>query len=81
MFTLINQWIDDPLSPGNAYTNTDYEIADSLACILVAFPVYLLTMRHIADEVETHPEKLESGIRNGLPISRCFLLPEPSSTT
>jgi Domain of unknown function (DUF5671) len=67
MFTLIDRWIRDPLSPANNYySGGSYQIADSLACIIVAFPLYLLTMRAILREVGLHPEKLESPVRKWL---------------
>src|SRR6266481_3456946 len=67
MFTLIDRWIRDPLSPANNYyAGGYYQIADSLACIIVAFPIYLLTMRYILREVRLHPEKLESPVRKWL---------------
>jgi Domain of unknown function (DUF5671) len=65
MFTLIDRWLKDPLAPpyyGNAY----YQIADSLACIIVAFPVYLLVTRYILRELEAHPEKFDSAVRKWL---------------
>jgi hypothetical protein len=64
MFTLIDRWIRDPLN--NYYSGGYYQIADSLACIIVAFPLYLLTMRYILREVGLHPEKLESAVRKWL---------------
>src|SRR5271156_1711920 len=66
VFTLIEWWIKDPLSPGNPHANSYYQIADSLACIIVAFPVYLLTMHFINRELHAHPEKLESSVRKWL---------------
>ena len=67
MFTLIDRWIRDPLSPANDYyTGGYYQIAGSLACIIVAFPIYLLAMRVILREVGLHPEKLESPVRKWL---------------
>jgi Domain of unknown function (DUF5671) len=67
MFTLIDRWIRDPLSPANNYyAGGYYQIADSLACIIVAFPIYLLTMRVILREAGLHPEKLESPVRKWL---------------
>jgi hypothetical protein len=66
MFALIDRWFKDPLSQNNYYTGTYYQIADSLACIIVAFPVYLFAMRFITREVAVHPEKLESGVRKWL---------------
>jgi len=67
MFTLIDRWIRDPLSPANNYYSGGYyQIADSLACMIVAFPIYLLTMRSILREVGLHSEKLESPVRKWL---------------
>jgi hypothetical protein len=67
MFTLIDRWIRDPLSPANDYyAGGYYQIAGSLACIIVAFPIYLLTMRVILREAGLHPEKLESPVRKWL---------------
>jgi hypothetical protein len=67
MFTLIDRWVKDPISPANSYyAGGYYQIADSLACIIVAFPLYLLTMRYILREVRLHPEKLESPVRKWL---------------
>ena len=66
MFTLIDRWIADPLSPSNDYAGTYYQIAGSLACVIVAFPVYLFVMRYIVREVEAHPEKADSAVRKWL---------------
>jgi hypothetical protein len=66
MFTLIDRWIKDPLSPTNYYANTYYQMADSLACVIVAFPVYVFVMRYIIREAEGHPEKLASPVRKWL---------------
>lgn len=60
LFTAIDRWLKDPLNPG---TSTYYQTANSLACVIVAFPVYLFTMRYILGEVEAHPEKLDSPVR------------------
>jgi hypothetical protein len=70
MFTLIDRWIRDPLSPAENYYAYSpggyYQIAGSLAGIIVAFPLYLLTMRYILREVRLHREKLESPVRKWL---------------
>jgi hypothetical protein len=66
VFTLVDTWIKDPLSPNNYYANSYYQMADALACIIVAFPVYLFTMRYITRELDAHPEKLESAVRKWL---------------
>jgi hypothetical protein len=66
MFTLIERWFKDPLSPANYYASGYYQMADSLACVIVAFPVYVFVMRYIVRELEGHPEKLESPVRKWL---------------
>jgi hypothetical protein len=41
MFTLIDRWIRDPLGPVYSYyAGGYYQMADSLACMIVAFSVY-----------------------------------------
>jgi Domain of unknown function (DUF5671) len=65
-FTLIERWIRDPLAPNNPYSYGYYQMADALASVIVAFPIYLLVMRYIVREVESHPEKLESSVRKWL---------------
>lgn len=66
MFTLIDRWIKDPLSPMNYYQGGFYQMTDSLACIIVAFPIYIFVMRYIIRETEGHPAKLESPVRKWL---------------
>ena len=66
MFTLIDRWIKDPLSPLNYYASSYYQMANSLACVIVAFPVYVFVTRYIVRELEAHSEKLESPVRKWL---------------
>jgi hypothetical protein len=66
MFALIDRWIKDPLNPMNYYSGGYYQMADSLASIIVAFPVYVFVMRYIIRESEGHPGKLESPVRKWL---------------
>jgi len=63
MFTLIDSWIKED---NYSYSGGYYELADSLACIIVTFPIYLMVMRYIIRELEVHPEKLESAVRKWL---------------
>lgn len=63
LFLLIDIWVKDPLSQ-NPYSF--YEMANALACIIVAFPVYIFTVRLILKDVQAHPEKLDSSIRKWL---------------
>jgi hypothetical protein len=64
MFTFIDRWFPDPLAP--ARFESRYQISSQMACVIVAFPIFLLVMRFILREVETRPEKLESGVRKWL---------------
>lgn len=65
MFTLIERWFKDPLAPVN-YAYNFNDMADSLACVIVAFPIYIFVMRYIVREVEGHPGKLDSPVRKWL---------------
>jgi hypothetical protein len=66
LFVLIDRWIKDPLNPpSNAYY-LSYQVANSMACVIVGLPVYLLTMRYILGELKAHPEKLDSPVRKWL---------------
>ena len=66
IFTLIDRRFPDPLSPDSPYLNSDYQMADSLACVIIAYPIYLVTMRYILRKLEIYPEKLESNVRKWL---------------
>jgi len=66
MFTLIDNWFPDPLSRNYAYVNIQNQIAGSLASVIVAFPIYLLTMAYILRRVEVHADKLDSPVRKWL---------------
>jgi len=65
-FTLIDHWIRDPLSQTYGYGGLQDQIAGSLASVIVAFPIYLLTMFYILRSVEAHPDKLDSPVRKWL---------------
>lgn len=65
-FTLIDRWLSDTLF-SNGYTGYDaYSVANSLACVIVAFPIYLLVSRSVLREFRAHPEKLNSPVRKWL---------------
>ncbi|MGA2592106.1 MAG: DUF5671 domain-containing protein [Bryobacteraceae bacterium] len=64
MFTYIDRWFPDPLAQRSFQFHR--EISGEMACVIVAFPIFLLVMRFILREVETRPEKLESGVRRWL---------------
>jgi hypothetical protein len=48
-------------------------MANSLASVIVAFPVYLLVTRYILRESGIHPEKLESAVRKWLTYIALFV--------
>jgi hypothetical protein len=64
LFTFINRWFPDPLA--RQVPESRYATSSEMACIIVAFPVFLLVMRFILREVESRPDKLESGVRRWL---------------
>lgn len=66
LFTLIDNWIRDPLSSNYGYVSLQNQIAASLASVIVAFPIYLLTMGYILRRIEVHADKLESPVRKWL---------------
>lgn len=66
LFTFIDRWFPDPLVAQRYYENSRYAVSSEMACIIVAFPIFLLVMRFILREVEKHPEKVESGVRKWL---------------
>jgi Domain of unknown function (DUF5671) len=73
VFSLIDRWIKDPLSETPFYSYTYEAMANSLACVIVAFPVYLLCTRYILQETKRHPEKLESAVRKWLTYIALFI--------
>jgi hypothetical protein len=65
VFTFIDRWFPDPLVQ-QRFENSRYAVSSEMACMIVAFPIFLLVMRFILREVEKHPEKVESGVRKWL---------------
>jgi len=65
LFQFINHWFPDAVSRGNAY-DLRSTVTWQMACVAVAFPIYLLVMRLILREAADHPERLESGVRKWL---------------
>lgn len=65
-FALIDRWIADPLFSGYQQNFDSYTISWSLAALIVAFPLYLLISRAVADDTAQNPEKLDSPIRKWL---------------
>ncbi len=65
-FTLIDQWFSDTLFPNTYGTYDIYSMANSLACIIVAFPIYLLVSWIVLRQTRLHPERLTSPVRRWL---------------
>jgi hypothetical protein len=65
-FSLIDDWIPDPLGHTNYAPSLSDQISYALACLLVTFPIYLFVMRVILSETRQGPEKLESSVRKWL---------------
>ncbi len=65
IFELMNHWIPDPVSRINA-GNLRLAVTFQMTTLAVAFPIYLLVMKLITRETETHPERLQSGVRGWL---------------
>lgn len=63
-FIYVNQFIVDPVSP--SYGDPSFDVAFSLARLIVAYPVYLLMMRQLIRELRLYREKHYSGVRKWL---------------
>lgn len=70
-FILIDQFIPNPLDRG--YNNNAYELAASIARLIVVFPIYLLLMRLINRDLVSHPYKYQSGVRKWLTYLAMFI--------
>lgn len=66
LFELINRWLPDAVSRGNLYSDFRSLVTWQMASMLVAFPIYLLSMRTLTREAAEHPERLQSGVRKWL---------------
>jgi hypothetical protein len=65
-YSLIDDWIRDPLAHNNYGMSLSYQVSTELASLLVTFPLYLFVMRGILSETRRAPEKLESSVRKWL---------------
>lgn len=70
-FILIDQLIPNPLDRG--YSNNAYDLAASIARLIVVFPIYLLLMRLINRDLVAHPYKYQSGVRKWLTYLALFI--------
>ena len=66
-FTLIDRWLADDLFLRSYFGGYEtYTAAESMAAVLVAFPIYLLVSRSVVRSESLHPEKLYSPVRKWL---------------
>jgi hypothetical protein len=65
LFEFINHWLPDAVSRNKAW-DLRASITWQMACLAVAFPIYVLVMRTILREATVHPESLESSVRKWL---------------
>jgi hypothetical protein len=65
LFTLITIHYTDPVF-ANHIVNVRDEISGSMASLIVAFPIYLVTMRILLQDQARKPDKVESGVRKWL---------------
>ena len=66
-FTLIDRWLADTLFMTKYSPSYDvYSAAESIASVLVAFPVYLLVSRAVLRNERGDPQKLNSPVRKWL---------------
>jgi hypothetical protein len=64
LFSYYDRWFPDPLARG--YAGSRWDISWQLACIIVAFPLYVLVTRAILRGLEQEPQKTDSGVRKWL---------------
>jgi Domain of unknown function (DUF5671) len=55
-YSVIDDWIQDPLAHHNYGMSLSSQISTELACLLVTFPLYLFVMRVILSETRQAPE-------------------------
>lgn len=75
VFTFVNLAFPDPAETHAAYRVewAHSAIRQSIAAILVAFPLFLVLWRGILREIDRHPEKAWSSIRHGLTYISLFV--------
>ena len=65
LFDLVNHWLPDQVAAFDAVTLRS-SLTWRMACLAVAFPIYMLVMRRIVSETRDEPERLQSGVRKWL---------------
>lgn len=74
LYTLIDQYIPDAVANTNVYySSPSYSISTQLACIIVAFPVYVWITWLINRDISRNPERAESSVRKWLTYLALFI--------
>jgi Domain of unknown function (DUF5671) len=68
LFKLIDRWVPDPVALRQAYSYAygRLDLSFQMACILVAFPVFLYVSRSVKRSVTEEPRNRNSGVRKWL---------------
>jgi hypothetical protein len=64
-FIYVDRLFPDPLRE-RYFSGYGYELASSLARLIVVFPIYLLLMRLLIEDLTLNPDKYQSGVRKWL---------------
>jgi len=65
-FIIVDQVLPNPTSPEYYGGNYGYQLSAGIARLIVVFPIYLLIMRLLNQDLAKHPGKSESGVRRWL---------------
>ena len=68
-FIAVNRLIEDPLNNNYGF----YSLASSLARLIVVYPIYLLLMKILLNNLAEHPESYQSGVRKWLTYIALFI--------
>ena len=73
LFDLINRALPDPADPDYVATHLAQSMRWSVACVIVAFPVFVFVARHLGRELARNPAKRLSAVRRWLTYLTLFL--------
>ena len=68
-FIAVNRLLEDSLNKSYGF----YELSASLARLIVVYPIYLLLMKLLINNLANHPENYQSGVRKWLTYLALFI--------
>jgi hypothetical protein len=79
LFRLIDRWFPDPVSMRGGYPSDRLDLSFQIACMLVAFPVFLFVTKRVNRSVADEPRNRYSPVRKwltylALVIAACVLI-------